>query len=122
MDRKEAKTTYDRICQGYYESLGHFKLRFDRALEALEQLGYAQIPIENEQVILFIRASNDTKTKMINDVAADFEIPENIVEAYGLHQLQAIVFGKYCCSQRYGIRIPWEEHQDKSSTSRARAS
>ena len=56
LDRVEAKTNYDRIRQGFNESLGDYKLRFDRAIEALDQLGYTQIPIENEQVIHFIKS------------------------------------------------------------------
>ena len=105
LDRIEAKTTYDRIRQGFNESLGDFKLRFDRALEALKQLGYTQIPIENEQVIHFIKALHDSryyewKTKMINDVAAGFEIPENVVEAYEACSNYKPLYSEYVAAAR----------------------
>jgi len=87
LDRSQAKSAYERIRQGNTESLGDFKLRFDRAIEALEQLEHPQIPEIQDRVIHFIQALNDSKhyewkTKMLNEIAAGHEVPESIVEAY----------------------------------------
>ena len=87
LDRSQAKSAYERIKQGYSESLGDFKLRFDRAIEALEQLEHPQIPDIPERVLHFIQALNETrhyewKTKKLNEIGAGHEIPESIVEAY----------------------------------------
>jgi len=61
LDRDEAKSTYEKIKQRYQESIGDYKLRFDRTIEALEQLEHPQIPDAINQVVHFIKSLNDSK-------------------------------------------------------------
>ena len=89
LDRKAAKDNYERLRQSYNETLSQFKERFDYAIEALEQTEHPQIPEIPDQVIHFISALNESrhhewKTKMLNEIAAGHEVPENVVEAFEL--------------------------------------
>ena len=61
MDRRNAKKNYERLKQNQTESLGDFKLRFDRAIEALEQIEHPQIPDIPDRVLHFIEALSDAK-------------------------------------------------------------
>ena len=87
LDQDEAKMTYSKIKQRYAESLGDYKLRFDRTIEALEQLEHPEIPNANSQVIHFIKSLNDSKhhewkVKTINEIRSGIAPPESVVEAY----------------------------------------
>ena len=87
LDRAAAKNIYDRIRQGNTESLGDFKLRFDRAIEALDQLGHTNMPETPEQVIHFINALHPSqhfewKTKTLNGISEGEAVPTSVVDAY----------------------------------------
>jgi len=65
LDRKEAKMIYKMIKQRYQVALVDYQLRFDRSIEALEQLAHHQMPDANDKVVHFSNILNDSKSSRV---------------------------------------------------------